>query len=113
MTTTMTEVDRVLGALGDPTRRKVVTMLGEGPHRAGTLAARAGTSAPTMSRHLRVLLDAGIVDDQRDDDDARARVFRIRPESVAALQAWLDELQSHWDAQLRSYQRHVERRGSR
>jgi DNA-binding transcriptional ArsR family regulator len=63
-----------------------------------------------MSRHLRVLLDAGVVVDERPRDDARARVFRLRPEAVVALQAWLDQLQAHWDEQLGSYQRHVARR---
>jgi len=41
--------------------------------------------------------------------DARARVFRLRPQSVAAIQAWLDQLQAHWDVQLRSFQQHVEK----
>jgi len=48
-----------------------------------------------MSRHLRVLLQAGIVADERPPLDARARVFRLRPESIVAVQAWLDQLQAH------------------
>jgi DNA-binding transcriptional ArsR family regulator len=101
--------DRVLEALADPTRRAVVQLLGEGPQRAGALARRAGTSAPTMSRHLRVLLEAGVVADERPADDARTRVFALRPESVVALRAWLDQLQAHWDEQLGAYKAHVER----
>jgi DNA-binding transcriptional ArsR family regulator len=103
-------VDKVFEALADPTRRAVVEYLGGGPRRAGELATHAGTSAPTMSRHLRVLLDAGIVADQRPADDARTRVFRLRPESVAAVQAWLDQVKAHWDEQLASFKRHAERR---
>ena len=64
-------------------------LLGTGPQRAGELAAAAGTSAPAMSRHLRVLLQAGIVADERTAQDARARVFRLRPQSMVALQASL------------------------
>jgi DNA-binding transcriptional ArsR family regulator len=95
-------------ALADGTRRQVVQLLGAGPRRAGELAAAAGTSAPAMSRHLRVLLEAGIIADERTARDARARVFRLRPQSMIALQAWLDQLQAHWDSQLRSFKHHVE-----
>ena len=105
--------ERVLDALSDPTRRAVVQLLGDGPQRAGALAARAGTSAPTMSRHLRVLLRAGVVRDERPSDDARARVFSLRPESVVALQAWLDQLRAHWDEQLGSFRRYAEERSAR
>jgi DNA-binding transcriptional ArsR family regulator len=105
-----TEFAPVLTALADPTRRRVVHLLRERPHRAGELAAASGTSAPAMSRHLRVLLEAGIVADERPTEDARARVFWLRPESVAPLRDWLDELQAAGDEQLASFKRHVERR---
>jgi len=61
-----------------------------------------------MSKHLRVLLQAGVVADERPADDARVRLFRLRPESVVALRAWLDQLQAQWDEQLSSFKRHVE-----
>jgi DNA-binding transcriptional ArsR family regulator len=104
------ELSPVLTALADPTRRRVVQLLGEGPQRAGELAEASGTSAPTMSRHLRVLLEAGIVADERPPDDARTRVFWLRPQSIAALRDWLDELQASSDQQLASFKRHVDRR---
>ena len=100
----------VFDALADPTRRQVVQLLGAAPRRAGELAAAVGMSAPAMSRHLRRLLQAGIVTDERTAKDARLRYFRLRPQSMAALQAWLDQLQSHWDEQLASFQRHVDER---
>jgi DNA-binding transcriptional ArsR family regulator len=100
----------VLQALADPTRLGVVQLLSTGPRRAGELAEASGLSAPAMSKHLRVLLAAGIVADERVPEDARVRVFRLRPESVVALRAWLDQLQAHWDDQLRSFKRHVERK---
>ena len=84
-------------------------LLGTRPARAGELAAAVGTSAPAMSKHLRQLLRAGLVADERDAADARVRVFRLRPQSVAAIQAWLDQLQAHWDVQLASFRRHVEK----
>ncbi len=102
------EVTPLLQALADPTRLGVVQLLSAAPRRAGELAQASGLSAPAMSKHLRVLLHAGIVSDERPPDDARVRIFRLRPESVHALQAWLDQLQAQWDDQLRSFKRHVE-----
>jgi DNA-binding transcriptional ArsR family regulator len=106
--TTDDETAALLRALADPTRLQVVRLLGAGPRRAGELAAAAGMSGPAMSRHLRVLLQAGLVADERLAEDARARVFRLRPQSLVALQAQLDQLQAHWDEQLASFRRHVE-----
>ncbi len=99
-------------ALADPTRLGVVQLLSEGPRRAGELASAVGVSPPAMSKHLRVLLEAGVVVDERPADDARVRVFRLRPESVVGLQAWLDQLQAQWNDQLRSFKSHVERKHS-
>jgi DNA-binding transcriptional ArsR family regulator len=84
----------VIEALSDPTRRQIVTLLSSGPKRAGQLAAEVGMSAPAMSRHLRVLLSAMVITDERLNEDARARVFRLRPESIKAVQAWLDTVLS-------------------
>jgi len=95
-------------ALADPTRRRVVELLGDRARRAGELAEAVGTSAPVMSRHLRILLEAGFVADERVPADARVRVFRLRREPVLALQAWLDQLQAHWNEQLGAFKRHVE-----
>jgi DNA-binding transcriptional ArsR family regulator len=100
----------LFGALADPTRRKVIELLSAEPCRAGELAAAAGTSAQVMSRHLRVLLEKGLVVDERVAEDARARVFRLRPERIHDLQAWLDQVQAHWNEQLASFKKHVENR---
>jgi DNA-binding transcriptional ArsR family regulator len=98
----------VFEALADPRRRQVVQMLGVRPRRAGELADAAGMSAPAMSRHLKTLLDTGLIEDERTRDDARLRVFRLRPQSFVAVQAFLDQLQADWNVQLRSFKRHVE-----
>lgn len=102
------EVERAFVALADPTRRRVVELLGDRARRAGELAAATATSPPVMSRHLRILLEAGLVADERVRDDARLRVFRLRREPVLALQAWLDQIQAHWDEQLGAFKRYVE-----
>jgi DNA-binding transcriptional ArsR family regulator len=102
------DLGRLFEALSDPTRRDVVQLLSRGPRRAGEIADSARMSGPAMSRHLRVLLQAGIVTDERSPDDARVRVFRLHPESMSGIQAWLDQVQAHWNAQLRSFRRYVE-----
>ena len=102
-----TDVTAVFGALADPARLRIVQLLGDEPRRAGELAAAVGVSAPAMSRHLRVLLAAGVVTDERRAEDARLRYFRIRPQSMLAVQAWLDQLQANWTEQLASYQQHI------
>jgi DNA-binding transcriptional ArsR family regulator len=98
----------VFGALDDPTRRRVLELLSDKPRRAGELATAAGTSAPVMSRHLRILLETGLVSDERVPDDARARVFRLQPKPMRDVQAWLDQLEAHWSEQLASFKRHVD-----
>jgi DNA-binding transcriptional ArsR family regulator len=102
-------VNDLFSVLADPTRRRVLELLSDRPRRAGELAAAAETSAPVMSRHLRILLESGFVADERVRDDARARVFRLQREPIADVEAWLDQLQAHWQEQLGSFKRHVER----
>jgi DNA-binding transcriptional ArsR family regulator len=97
----------VFGALADPARLRVVQLLGVAPRRAGELATAVGVAAPVMSRHLRALLEAGVVTDERVTRDARLRYFRLRPQSMVAMQAWLDQLQANWTEQLASYSKHV------
>src|ERR1700760_3817507 len=110
---TGTDLAVLLRALADPARLRVVELLSAAPRRAGELADDLGLSPPAMSKHLRVLLDAGIVADERRPEDARVRVFRLRQESVVAVRAWLDQIQAHWDEQLGSFKAHVERKGRR
>ena len=100
----------VFEALADPTRRRVVQLLGTRPHRAGELADATSMSQPAMSRHLKILLTSGIVEDERVPEDARVRMFKLQPESLVAVQAFLDQLQAEWHTQLHAFKRHVERR---
>ena len=68
-----------------------------------------------MSRHLRVLRATGLVATEMVDDDARVRVYSLRPEPFVALQAWLDQVHAFWSEQLGSFKAHAERtrRGKR
>lgn len=100
-------LDTTLAALADPTRRRVVELLRERPRRAGELARRASTSAPAMSRHLRVLRAGGLVEVEPLDTDARIRVYRLRRQPFEALERWLP---AFWDEQLDSFKAHAERK---
>jgi DNA-binding transcriptional ArsR family regulator len=104
----MGEIDVTLGALADPARRRVVELLRERPRRAGELAAAANMSGPAMSRHLRILRSSGMVEAHLDDHDARVRVYRLRHERFADLQAWLDQVHAFWSEQLGAFKSHVE-----
>jgi len=98
-----------LAALADPTRRAVVRLLAQGPHRAGELAAALGMSPPSLSRHLRVLRKGGLIADEEPEHDARVRLYRLQPQALAPLQDWLAELEAFWGDQLQAFKAHAER----
>jgi DNA-binding transcriptional ArsR family regulator len=109
----MSDLDRTLAALSDPTRRGVVEMLRKRPRRAGELAEAFDMSPPAMSRHLRVLRTHGIVEEEHAGEDARVRVYRLRHQPFRALRRWLDEVEAFWSRELDAFAEHAERtRGS-
>lgn len=110
MQTSLARLDPVFDALADPTRRSVLQSLGRGPRRSGELADELGIAPPAMSKHLRVLLEAGVVEAERVADDARVRVFHLRPQSMTAVRDWLDRLQAEWERNLGAFKAHVERK---
>lgn len=105
--TSATSLDRTLSALADPHRREVVERLRERPHRAGELAEIVGLTPPAMSRHLRSLRQAGVVEERHDGLDARVRVYQLRPEPMADLAVWLKETEAMWAAQLTAFRDHL------
>jgi DNA-binding transcriptional ArsR family regulator len=103
-------LDGTLLALADPTRRAVVDLLRAGPRRASEIADAVGMSRQATSRHLNHLRDRGIVAVDLIDGDGRARLYRLRPERLAALGAWLDQVQAGHAEQLAAFARHADRR---
>jgi DNA-binding transcriptional ArsR family regulator len=103
------DVDLTLAALADPARRRSVELLAERPRRAGELAEAVGVSAPVMSRHLRVLRDAELVEESHPPFDARVRVYSLRAGSMGGLRAWLTGTEAGWAEQLAAFKDHVER----
>jgi DNA-binding transcriptional ArsR family regulator len=102
-------VDLTLAALADPVRRRSVELLAERPRRAGELANELGISAPVMSRHLRVLRTADLVEEEHPPFDARVRIYSLRAASMGALKAWMADAEAGWTQQLAAFKDHVER----
>ena len=98
----MTNASRALAALGDPTRRQIFERLAERPSSVGALAERLPVSRPAVSQHLRVLKEAGLVDET---PDGARRIYRIDPRGIGAMREWLDE---HWDRALAAFKDFVE-----
>ena len=69
------EIDATLAALADPHRRRVVDLLSARPHQAGELARALNVSPPAMSRHLRALKSADLVEESHPEFDARVRIY--------------------------------------
>lgn len=102
-------VDATLAALADPSRRRVIELLRERPHRAGELSEAVGLSPPAMSRHLRTLRQSGVIEETHPPFDARVRVYQLRPEPMVHLLRWLEETERMWSEQLTAFKAHVER----
>jgi len=102
-------LDRTLAALADPYRRRVVDLLRERPHRAGELAEAARLSFPAMSRHLKTLRKNGLVTEERDELDSRVRIYRLRPDAMTELKAWLAETETLWARQLTAFKAYVQK----
>lgn len=103
-------LDRLLASLADPTRRRVVELLSDGPVRSGDLAAGVGLPPTAMSRHLKTLRQAGVVEVETTQDDARGRLYRLRVEEMASLGAWVDQVSAFWAEQLTAFKAHAERK---
>lgn len=110
----VSDLGQTLSALADPSRRAVVELLLKGPRRAGELAASLDLAPPAMSRHLRVLRTAGLVAEDHQGEDARVRIYALRPEPFHEMRRWLDEVERFWTLELEAFRKHVERtRGKR
>jgi len=102
-------VDVALEALADPVRRRAIELLATRPHRAGELARLLGVTAPTMSKHLRILRQGALVTDTHPDFDTRARVYALHTNAFGSLRRWLDRTEQGWTEQLDAFADHVRR----
>ena len=103
-----TTPSELFSTLADPTRRAIFERLcRDGEQTVRALTDRAGVSQPAVSKHLRVLREVGLVDVR---SDAQRRLYCVRPEPLAELDAWLAPYRRLWTSSLDALERHLDER---
>src|SRR5215472_12750471 len=96
-----------LQVLAEPHRQAILDRLRDGEQPVSALVDHLGISQPAVSKHLRVLKDAGMVESRT---CAQRRLYRIRPEPLAELDAWLSGYRALWTAHLDRLETHLDHR---
>jgi DNA-binding transcriptional ArsR family regulator len=96
----------VLDVIAEPTRRRILDEVRVAECSVSELVERVGMHQPGVSRHLKVLRDAGLVEVRR---DAQRRLYRLRAEPLRELDEWLEPYRAHWAGRLDALERHLER----
>jgi DNA-binding transcriptional ArsR family regulator len=91
--------------VAEPTRRQILDLLRAEPLPVGAISERIGLSQPGTSKHLRVLRDAGLVAVRQ---DAQRRIYELRPDPLAAIDAWLAPYRQLWSVHLAALERHLD-----
>jgi DNA-binding transcriptional ArsR family regulator len=97
--------DAAFNALADPTRRAVLDLLRAGTRPAGEIARAFPVSRPAISKHLRVLRRAHLVEERK---EGRHRFYQLNPEPLKAVDSWLDQYRQFWTASLENLKSFVE-----
>ena len=104
------QLDRTFAALADPTRRSILARLAEGEATVNELAAPFPVSLPAISRHLKVLERAGLIERGR---EAQWRPSRLQPEPLNEAAAWLQERRRTWETRMDRLDAHLRRKEAR
>jgi DNA-binding transcriptional ArsR family regulator len=96
----------IFDAIGDPARRKILALLGNGEQPAGALVAALRMPQPNVSKHLKVLREAGLV---RVRGDAQRRIYSLDPAPLQQLDAWLAPYRRFWADKLDALGDHLSR----
>jgi DNA-binding transcriptional ArsR family regulator len=91
--------------LAEPHRRRILDLLLVEERGVGELVSKLGISQPAVSKHLRVLRDAGLVEARV---DAQRRVYRLRPDSLREIDEWLTPYRAAWGSRLDALERRLE-----
>ena len=91
----------VFGAISHPARRRLIGLLAEADHSVNAMAEHFDMSRPAVSQHLRVLLEAGLVTEQR---HGRERRYHFVPEKLAPVREWVAQYERFWDDRLKRLQ---------
>ena len=94
----------VLDVLAEPQRRRILELLRAGERPVGDLVEGVALTQPAVSKHLRVLKEAGLVAMR---PDGQRRLYRLRPEPLAELDAWLEPYRALWRESLERLDRHL------
>jgi len=97
-------VPHVLEVLAEPHRRCILDVLRQGESSVGALVQELGSNQPLVSKHLRVLREAGLVEVRV---DAQRRLYRLRPEPLVELDAWLEPYREMWRTSLERLEAHL------
>ena len=92
-------------ALAEPHRRQILDLLRAGERPAGDLVDRLDLSQPGVSKHLKVLREAGLVAVR---SHGRQRLYALRPQPLAEVDAWLEPYRAYWSERLDALERHLE-----
>jgi DNA-binding transcriptional ArsR family regulator len=100
------DMDTVFEVIAEPNRRAILTLLASSDRSVGEIEQRLGMTQPAVSKHLRVLREAGVVEATV---DAQRRVYRVKPESLQELDVWLAPFRHLWSRHLDALERHLDR----
>jgi DNA-binding transcriptional ArsR family regulator len=99
-------VESVFAIIAEPNRRAILGLLAGSEQTVGELERQLRMSQPTVSKHLRVLREAGFVEATV---DAQRRLYRLKPESLQELDAWLAPFRRFWSSHVDALERHLDR----
>jgi DNA-binding transcriptional ArsR family regulator len=99
-------VESVFDIIAEPNRRAILSLLLSSEQSVGEIERQLGMPQPTVSKHLRVLRDAGFVESTV---DAQRRLYRLKPEALQELDAWLTPFRRFWSAHVDALERHLDR----
>ena len=92
--------------IAEPNRRAILSLLVSSEQSVGEIERQLGMSQPTVSKHLRVLRDAGFVESTV---DAQRRLYRLKPQPLQEIDAWLAQFRRFWSAHVDALERHLDR----
>ena len=99
-------METAFSVLAEPSRRAILSLLASAERSVGDLESELHLSQPSISKHLRVLREAGFVEATI---DAQRRVYRLRPEPLQEVDAWLAQFRRYWSARVDALERHLDR----
>lgn len=98
-------VESVFEVIAEPNRRAILSLLVASQQSVGSIERQLGMPQPTVSKHLRVLREAGFVESRV---DAQRRVYRLKPEPFREVDDWLDQFRRFWSTHLDALERHLD-----